>query len=119
MRTPMSMTTYDEEARKTWRDPMELAPGFVELAASEEIYARPRHPYTRALLSAVPTPKPGSKLQRILLGGDVPSPIRPPAGCSFHPRCAYAQDICRVEEPKLATGARDHAVACHVFPAEP
>ena len=91
----------------------------VELAASEEIYARPRHPYTRALLSAVPTPKPGSKVQRILLGGDVPSPIRPPAGCSFHPRCAYAQEICRVEEPKLATGARDHAVACHVFPAEP
>ena len=91
----------------------------VELAASEEIYARPRHPYTRALLSAVPTPQPGNKPQRMLLAGDVPSPIRPPSGCSFHPRCPHAQEICRVQEPQLLTGARGHAVACHVFPAEP
>ncbi len=90
----------------------------VELADAEEIYAAPRHPYTRALLSAVPTPEPGKKKDRIPLPGDVPSPIAPPAGCSFHPRCAYAREICRQAEPKLLSGARGHAVACHVFPAE-
>ncbi len=90
----------------------------VELADAEEIYAAPRHPYTRALLSAVPTPEPGKKKERIALPGDVPSPIAPPAGCSFHPRCAYAREICRQAEPKLLSGARAHAVACHVFPAE-
>ena len=91
----------------------------VELAPSEQIYAAPRHPYTRALLSAVPMPDPGRKRHRITLAGDVPSPITPPTGCAFHPRCAYAQEICRKEEPALVTGARGHAVACHVFPAEP
>jgi oligopeptide/dipeptide ABC transporter ATP-binding protein len=90
----------------------------VELAPSEEIYKSPRHPYTRALLSAVPMPEPGRKRERIVLTGDVPSPVSPPAGCSFHPRCPHAQDICRRENPRLVTGARDHAVACHVFPAE-
>jgi peptide/nickel transport system ATP-binding protein len=91
----------------------------VELAPSAEIYAAPRHPYTRALLSAVPMPAPRAKSRRIALGGDVPSPIAPPAGCAFHPRCPHAVDFCRTQEPKLLTGARDHAVACHVFPAEP
>jgi oligopeptide/dipeptide ABC transporter ATP-binding protein len=91
----------------------------VELAPSEEIYSRPRHPYTRALLSAVPKPKAGPKAQRMAVRGDVPSPIRPPSGCAFHPRCPYAEEICRVQEPKLIGGAREHAVACHVFPAEP
>jgi peptide/nickel transport system ATP-binding protein len=91
----------------------------VELAPSAQIYATPRHPYTRALLSAVPMPKPHGKGRRIALGGDVPSPIAPPAGCAFHPRCPHALDVCRAQEPKLVTGARDHAVACHVFPPEP
>jgi peptide/nickel transport system ATP-binding protein len=91
----------------------------VELAPSAEIYAAPRHPYTRALLSAVPMPTPRAKSRRMALGGDVPSPIAPPAGCAFHPRCPHAVDVCRTQEPKLAAGARDHAVACHVFPAEP
>ena len=91
----------------------------VELAPSEEIYSAPRHPYTRALLSAVPVPDPGRKRERIALQGDVPSPMTPPAGCSFHPRCPHAQEICRREVPKLVTGARGHAVACHVFPPEP
>ncbi|MGH7859171.1 MAG: ABC transporter ATP-binding protein, partial [Candidatus Binatia bacterium] len=91
----------------------------VELAPSDEIYSRPRHPYTRALLSAVPNPQPGTKRERIALPGDVPSPISPPTGCAFHPRCAYAEEICRRIDPKLVTGARDHAVACHVFPPEP
>jgi peptide/nickel transport system ATP-binding protein len=91
----------------------------VELAPSAEIYAAPRHPYTRALLSAVPMPKPRGRGPRIALGGDVPSPIAPPVGCAFHPRCPHAVGICRTQEPKLVTGARDHGVACHVFPAEP
>ena len=85
-----------------------------------EIYAAPRHPYTRALLSAVPVPDPrAARAARIALEGDVPSPITPPAGCAFHPRCPHAVDACRAQEPKLVTGARDHAVACHVFPPEP
>jgi peptide/nickel transport system ATP-binding protein len=91
----------------------------VEIAPSAEIYVAPRHPYTRALLSAVPMPTPRGKSRRIALGGDVPSPITPPAGCAFHPRCPHAVDACRAQEPKLVTGARDHAVACHVFPPEP
>ena len=91
----------------------------VEIAPRDEIYERPRHPYTRALLSAVPEPVPGKARERVRLEGDVPSPISPPSGCAFHPRCAYARDVCRRVDPKLETGARDHAVACHVFPPEP
>ena len=90
----------------------------VELAPSEEIYASPRHPYTRALLSAVPEPRVGAKKQRIVLGGDVPSPVNPPPGCAFHPRCPHAIEVCRRDEPELVRGARGHAVACHVFPPE-
>jgi peptide/nickel transport system ATP-binding protein len=91
----------------------------VELAPSEEIYAAPRHPYTRALLSAVPTPEPKRKPPRVPLRGDVPSPVAPPTGCAFHPRCPHAEEICRTKMPELETGARSHAVACHVFPPEP
>ncbi|HEY2389225.1 MAG TPA: dipeptide ABC transporter ATP-binding protein [Candidatus Binatia bacterium] len=91
----------------------------VEQAPREELYANPRHPYTRALLSAVPDPRPGARKERVRLGGDVPSPINPPAGCAFHPRCPYAEARCRVEVPRLETGAHEHAVACHVFPASP
>jgi oligopeptide/dipeptide ABC transporter ATP-binding protein len=89
----------------------------VELADSAEIYRTPRHPYTRALLSAVPVPDPTTKRERILLPGDVPSPIQPPTGCAFHPRCPFAEDRCRREKPALETGSQGHAVACHVFPA--
>ncbi len=88
----------------------------VELAESVELYRNPRHPYTRALLSAVPVPDPKAKRERMLLPGDVPSPIHPPSGCRFHPRCPFAEERCRIEEPKLETVA-GHAVACHVFPA--
>jgi len=91
----------------------------VELAPSEELYARPRHPYTRALLAAVPLPEPRRKCERAPLAGDVPSPIRPPAGCAFHPRCPHAEEICRTRVPELIPGARSHSVACHLFPAEP
>ena len=89
----------------------------VELGSSDRIYTNPRHPYTRALLSAVPSIDPGAKPERIRLPGELPSPVDPPPGCSFHPRCPYAKDVCRTVIPKLETGAGGHAVACHVFPA--
>ncbi len=89
----------------------------VECAAREEIYANPRHPYTRALLSAIPFVDAAARPDRIRLPGEVPSPLNPPPGCSFHPRCPYAKDVCRSVEPPLETGRGGHAVACHVFPA--
>jgi oligopeptide/dipeptide ABC transporter ATP-binding protein len=87
----------------------------VELADSQTLYANPRHPYTRVLLSAVPEIDPQVRRERIRLGGEVPSPINPPAGCRFHPRCAFAEPRCRTEDPQLL-GSSDHQVACHVFP---
>jgi oligopeptide transport system ATP-binding protein len=89
----------------------------VEQAPREVLYSNPRHPYTRALLSAVPIPDPRQRKERVRLRGDVPSPIHPPAGCAFHPRCPFAEDRCRREVPLLVEGAGEHAVACHVFPA--
>ena len=89
----------------------------VEQADSAELYRNPRHPYTRALLSAVPIPDPTTRRERMLLPGDVPSPIHPPPGCPFHPRCKFAEERCRSEEPNLLVGRNAHAVACHVFPA--
>ncbi|MGH8011100.1 MAG: ABC transporter ATP-binding protein, partial [Candidatus Binataceae bacterium] len=89
----------------------------VELADRDEIYANPHHPYTRALLSAIPTIKTAERGERIKLPGEMPSPLKPPPGCAFHPRCPYAKDICRKVEPPLLSGRNGHAVACHVFPA--
>ncbi len=89
----------------------------VELAEREAIYAAPRHPYTRALLSAIPAVDAAARAERIKLPGEVPSPLDPPSGCGFHPRCPYAKDICRTAEPRLLAGHGGHAVACHVFPA--
>jgi peptide/nickel transport system ATP-binding protein len=89
----------------------------VELGQAEDIFTKPAHPYTQALISAVPVPditKSGSR-NRIVLTGDVPSPVNPPAGCRFHPRCPMAQDRCRVERPVLAAQADTRQVACH-FP---
>jgi peptide/nickel transport system ATP-binding protein len=86
----------------------------VEIGAADDLFARPRHPYTQALISAVPKPVNGAGRKRIILTGDVPSPINPPAGCRFHPRCPVAQDRCRVERPALIASAGG-AVACH-FP---
>ena len=85
----------------------------VELASAETLYAEPLHPYTEALLSAVPSADPDRKTQRIILTGDVPSPANPPAGCKFHPRCRYAQAICRQEEPTLRSVQPGHLTACH------
>ncbi|MGW3242212.1 ABC transporter ATP-binding protein [Streptomyces sp. NPDC001070] len=87
----------------------------VEVADRESLYSKPMHPYTNALLSAVPVPDPKrrSKRERILLTGDVPSPIAPPPGCRFHTRCWKATEVCKTTEPPLATLATGHQVACH------
>jgi oligopeptide/dipeptide ABC transporter ATP-binding protein len=86
----------------------------VELGPTSEIFARPLHPYTKALLSAIPVPDPDAKKDKIILTGDVPNPVKPPPGCRFNPRCAYAQEICRTVEPSLdrADGGT-RTVACH------
>jgi len=84
----------------------------VEIAASEELYTTPLHPYTQALLSASPIPDPTTRRQRIILKGDVPSPIDPPSGCRFHTRCLYAREICSKDEPELREVQRDHLAAC-------
>jgi len=86
----------------------------VEIAPSDKIYQTAKHPYTRALLSAVPMPDPERKKERIVIEGDVPSPVNPPAGCSFHPRCPYRIDVCDKVEPKLEF-EDGHGAACHVF----
>ncbi len=86
----------------------------VELAPSEELYAIPRHPYTEALLSAVPSSDPDRLIQRIILPGDVPSPSNPPPGCKFHPRCRYAQGICSQQAPEWREISPEHWVACHL-----
>jgi len=84
----------------------------VELADRDAIYRNPRHPYTRALLAAVPIPDPTRRRERILLGGDVPSPADPPHGCRFHPRCPEAKPACAREEQSLAEIEPGHWVAC-------
>ncbi len=85
----------------------------VELSDTEEIFKTPYHPYTRALLSAIPVPDPDTKREKIILSGDVPNPVNPPEGCRFHPRCRYAAEICRHEPPELQDAGGGHMVSCH------
>jgi len=87
----------------------------VEIAQGDAIYREAKHPYTKALLSAVPMPDASKKKERVVLEGDVPSPVNPPSGCAFHPRCSYREPICDKTEPPLEFGAGGHGVACHVF----
>jgi len=86
----------------------------VEMGDCDTLFASPRHPYTQALLSAVPVPDPASVRRHIILGGDVPSPISPPPGCHFHTRCPYASERCRVESPVLRPAGNGSEVACHL-----
>jgi oligopeptide/dipeptide ABC transporter ATP-binding protein len=91
----------------------------VEIAERASLFARPQHPYTEALLSAVPVPDPDAAKKRIILRGDVPSPINPPSGCRFHTRCPYAFDRCSVEEPQLQEVLPGQFAACHLREAGP
>jgi oligopeptide/dipeptide ABC transporter ATP-binding protein len=91
----------------------------VEIADKNSLFTRPQHPYTEALLSAVPVPDPDAATKRIILKGDVPSPINPPPGCRFHTRCPYAFDRCAVEEPPLQEVLPGHFGACHLRDAGP
>ncbi|MEX0921986.1 MAG: dipeptide ABC transporter ATP-binding protein [Rhodovibrionaceae bacterium] len=92
----------------------------VEVTTKAELYKNPQHPYTQALLSAVPVPDPSQKTEPMALSGDIPSAINPPKGCRFHTRCPLAFDRCREEEPPLVPSGKDHLAACHLVPrAEP
>jgi peptide/nickel transport system ATP-binding protein len=86
----------------------------VEIAPREQIFASPKHPYTKALLSAVPVPDPTVRRTPIILKGDVPSPINPPSGCRFHTRCPFVFDRCRTEEPELRQRTEGQWAACHL-----
>ena len=86
----------------------------VELASDQELYRNPLHPYTQALLSAVPIPDPEVQKKRIILQGDVPSPLNPPAGCAFHPRCHKREDLCSLKEPEFQDLGGEHWIACHL-----
>lgn len=87
----------------------------VELADKDELYKNPQHPYTKALLSAIPIPNPTLTRERIILEGDVPSPVNPPKGCHFHTRCQYATDVCKVVDPDFKDYGSGHFVACHLL----
>lgn len=84
----------------------------VEMADSDELYRNPQHPYTKALLSAIPVPDPKPRAERIILTGDVPSPINPPSGCHFNPRCPIAGEACRTVAPQLKEVSTQHFVSC-------
>lgn len=85
----------------------------VEIAPKHALFGQPTHPYTRALLSSIPVPNPKIQTERILLSGDVPSPIHPPTGCRFHTRCPFATDLCKQKEPEVTEVQEGHHVACH------
>ena len=90
----------------------------VEVAESEDLYAKPLHPYTQALLSAVPVPDPDYVKQEVFLEGDIPNPADPPTGCTFHTRCPFKMDICTRVVPQLIEIEKGHSVACHLYTDE-
>jgi oligopeptide/dipeptide ABC transporter ATP-binding protein len=90
----------------------------VEAGPAEEVLARPQHPYTRTLLEAIPQPDPRRRLEAGAVQGEIPSPLAPPAGCHFHPRCPRAIDVCRKDAPAMTTFAEGHIASCHVTAAE-
>ncbi|WP_255253109.1 ABC transporter ATP-binding protein [Brevibacillus laterosporus] len=87
----------------------------AELADKDELYKNPLHPYTKALLSAVPVADPDKKQERIILQGDLPSPANPPSGCTFHTRCPHVMDVCREKRPEMLASRENHLVACHLY----
>ncbi|MFX1486756.1 MAG: ABC transporter ATP-binding protein [Promethearchaeota archaeon] len=87
----------------------------VEFTNTEEIFHKPLHPYSKALISSIPVPDPTINREQVILKGEVPSPVNPPVGCRFNPRCDRAMDICRKEEPELIDVGKEHFVACHLF----
>lgn len=87
----------------------------VEYGKTEDIFRNPLHPYTKALLSAVPIPNPDVRMNRIILEGSIPSPADPPKGCKFHTRCGHCMDICKKEVPMMKEVEKDHFVACHLY----
>jgi oligopeptide/dipeptide ABC transporter ATP-binding protein len=87
----------------------------VEIGAAEAVFDNPRHPYTRALLSAIPVADPGARRDRLKVEGEIPSPLNPPSGCHFRTRCPFAQDLCRDVRPPLDDGGDGHAAACHFW----
>jgi oligopeptide/dipeptide ABC transporter ATP-binding protein len=90
----------------------------VEKTSTKNLYQTPKHPYTKALLSAIPIPDPEKKRTKIVLEGDVPSPLNPPSGCTFHPRCPQAMDICKIRFPQqinLGTATSEHLISCHLY----
>ncbi|MBA4348279.1 MAG: peptide ABC transporter substrate-binding protein [Clostridiales bacterium] len=87
----------------------------VEYGTKKDIFAKPMHPYTQALFSAIPVPDPTVKMNRIILEGSIPSPANPPKGCKFHTRCRHCMDICKTEVPKRYEAGNDHYVVCHLF----
>ncbi|HYK75155.1 MAG TPA: ABC transporter ATP-binding protein, partial [Pseudoneobacillus sp.] len=87
----------------------------VELSDTEELFRNPKHPYTKALISAVPIHHPDETKEKIILKGDVPSPANPPQGCTFHPRCLDCMNICKTEKPPVVSLENGHTVACHLY----
>jgi oligopeptide/dipeptide ABC transporter ATP-binding protein len=87
----------------------------VEMGSVEEIFNNPVHPYTKALLSSAPIPDPFSHREKEVLEGEIPSPVSPPSGCSFHPRCRYAMEICSEKKPFIQNICENHKVSCHLL----
>jgi peptide/nickel transport system ATP-binding protein/oligopeptide transport system ATP-binding protein len=87
----------------------------VEIASAEKIFEEPKHPYTKALISSIPIPNPNKRKELKLIKGEVPSAINPPGGCSFHPRCKYAKDICKTKKPSLIELNEEHKVSCYLY----